>query len=82
MRFLTTTGALLNAASVAAASPICHLKATFEGATSWICAAPLSAAFAVAVTDGRTSQSTFTFSAASSAASWLSAMTMATGSPT
>ena len=69
MRFLTVTAAVLNAASTAAASPICHLKATLAGATSWICDAPFSAAFAVAVTAGRTFQSTFTFSAASSAAS-------------
>src|SRR5262249_62168338 len=82
MRFLTTTAAPLTAASPAAASPICHLKATLPGATSWICTAPVSAAFAVAVTAGRTSQSTLTFSAASSAAAWLSAMTIADGLPT
>ncbi len=82
MRFFTTTGADLNAASVAASSPICHLKATFPGATSWIWTEPLAAAFSVLVTEGWTSQSTTTSSAASLAADWLSAMTMATGSPT
>ncbi len=82
IRFFTTTGAALKAASVAAASPICHLKASLLGATSWICGEPLAAAFSVSVTEGRTSQSTTTISAASLAADWLSAITMATGSPT
>jgi len=40
MRFFTVTAALLKAASVAARSPISHLKATFPGAPSWICGAP------------------------------------------
>ena len=82
MRFLVTMGAVLNAASVAAASPISQLNATLLGATSWICTAPGPAAFSVLVTDGSTSQSTATSSAASLAASRLSPMTMATGSPT
>jgi hypothetical protein len=82
MRFFTVTAADLKAASVAAASPICHLKATLSGATSWIWTEPLAVACSVAVTERRTSQSTATRSAASLAADWLSAMTMATGSPT
>jgi len=82
MRFFTVTSAFLKAASVAAASPSAHLKATLPGASAWIVAAPLADAFSVAVTDGNGSQSTRTFSAASVAASWLSAMTTATGSPT
>ncbi len=82
IRFFTVTAADLKAASVAAASPICHLNATLPGATSWIWGAPGAAAFSVAVTAGSTSQSTSTRSAASFAADWLSAMTTATGSPT
>ncbi len=82
MRFLTTTSAFLKAASVSAASPICHLKATLPGATSWTWAAPDCAARSVLVTEGRTSQSTSTRSAASRAADCVSAITMATGSPT
>jgi hypothetical protein len=82
IRFFTVTAADLKAASVAAASPICQLKATLLGATSWIWGEPLAAAFSVLVTEGRTSQSTTTIPAASLAADWLSAMTIATGSPT
>src|SRR6188508_3245439 len=82
MRFFTVTAADLNAASVAAASPICQVNATLPGATSWIWGDPLAAAFSVLVTEGSTSQSTSTASAPSLAADWLSAMTIATGSPT
>ena len=53
-----------------------------EGATSWICVLPLAVALSVALTAGSTSHVTFTFSAASSAASCDSAITIATGSPT
>ena len=81
MRFLTTTSAALNAASMSP-PPSSHLKATLLGAPAWSWAAPAPTARSVAVIDGRTSQSTATFSAASVAASWLSAMTTATGSPT
>ena len=69
MRFLTVTAAALKAASVAAASPICHVKATLLGATWWIWGAPAAAACSVLVTEGSTSQSTATSSAASVAAS-------------
>ena len=82
MRFFTVTAADLKAASVAAASPICQVKATLFGATSWIWGEPLAAAFSVFVTDGSTSQPTSTASAPSLAADWLSPMTTATGSPT
>src|SRR5262249_1458906 len=82
MRFFTVTAALLNAASVAAASPSAHLKATLPGASLWIGLAPVAVALSVAVTDDNGSQSTPTFSAASLAAAWVSAITMATGSPT
>ena len=68
MRFLTTVAAVLNAASVAAASPICQRKATLSGAAAWMAGAPLAAALSVRVTEGLTSQSTATSSAASSAA--------------
>src|SRR6266849_5034174 len=78
----TTVAADLNAASVAAASPICQRNATLFGATSWICGEPGPLAFPVPVTEGSGSQSTCTASAASRAASWLSAITTATGSPT
>ena len=70
------------AASVAAASPSSHLKATLPGAPACTCGAPAAVARWVSVTDFCTSQSTTTFSAASVAADWLSAMTTATGSPT
>ena len=82
MRFFTVTAAPLNAASVAVRSPISHLNATLPGAPSWSFGAPGAAALSVTVTAGSGSQSTCTFSAASTAASWLSAMTTATGSPT
>ena len=80
--FFTTRAALRKAVSTAPASPICHLKATLDGATSWICALVLASALSVALTAGSTSQVTFTLSAASWAASCVSAMTIATGSPT
>ncbi len=82
MRFFTVTAAFLNAASVAAASPSAHLNATLPGASACTCAAPEAVAFCVDVTAGSGSHATLTFSAASTAASWLSAMTTATGSPT
>src|SRR5438552_12852930 len=82
MRFFTVTAAPLNAASVAARSPISHLKATLPGAPSCSLGAPDCAAFSVTVTAASGSQSTRTISAASIAAVWLSAMTTATGSPT
>ncbi len=81
MRFLTTTSADLKAASMSP-PPNSHLKATFAGAPAWIWGAPGWVAPSVAVTEGSGSQSTATFSAASMAASWLSAITTATGSPT
>jgi hypothetical protein len=80
--FFTTTGAGLDAALVGWGPAICHLKGTFRRGTWWIWTEPLAAAFSVLVTEGWTSQSTATSSAASLAADWLSAMTMATGSPT
>src|SRR3989442_5677594 len=82
MRFFTVTAALLKAASVAARSPISHLKATLPGAPAWSWGALDCPAFSVMVTEGRGSQSTCTISAASIAADWLSAITTATGSPT
>ncbi len=83
MRFFTVTAAPLKAASVAAASPSSHLKATLPGAPSCTCggagrggAARCRSPTAAAPSRPRT------FSAASMAAAWLSAMTTATGSPT
>ena len=67
---------------MAAASPSAHLNATLPGATSCTFGAPEAVALSVAVTDGSGSQATWTFSAPSWAADWLSAMTTATGSPT
>ena len=81
MRFFTTVTPW-KAAATAAASPICHLKAVFDGATSWICVEALTVACSVALTAGSGSHVTRTFSAASRAASCVSAMTTATGSPT
>src|SRR6266496_3952706 len=59
MRFLTTTSALLNAASMSP-PPSSHLNATLLGAPACISAAPDWPAAPVAVTEGFTSLSTVT----------------------
>ena len=81
MRFFTTTSAPLKAASTSP-PPSSHLKATLPGAPACTWAAPLWVARSVAVTEGSGSHCTVTSSAPSRAASWLSAITTATGSPT
>ena len=74
--------ALANSASTRALSPTAQSKQMLFGACGQTCGCPGSIAPARSVTEGRVSYSTSTASAASRAASGVSATMKATGSPT